>query len=156
MEVCMHMDKVTDRSKLVEIISALAQDLSISQLHDVINYIKIIAKGDEKRDTARKSVMFSVDYSVKDELYSDLLDNISSGGAFICSTRLFQIGNPTTIDISHPKMEKNIRIKGEIVRLTAEGFGVSFTEKKNGMLSLLKNVHAENSIFRNYLLRRAI
>jgi Tfp pilus assembly protein PilZ len=152
----MYVGKMTERSKLVEIICDMAQNLSERQLYEVINYIKIDLKGDEKRDTARKSVMISVDYSVKENLYSDLLENISAGGAFICSTRLFQLGSPTTIDISHPKMEKNIRIKGEIIRLTAEGFGVRFTEKTNGMLSRLQKVHAENSIFRNYLLRRAI
>jgi Tfp pilus assembly protein PilZ len=147
---------VTDRSRLVEIISDMAKKLSSKQQHDVINYIKIITKEDEKRDTARKSVMVSVNYSVKHELYSDMLENISAGGAFICSTRLFQIGNPTTIIVSQPKMEKSIRVKGEIVRMTDEGFGVKFTEKMDGMLSHLQNVLAENSISRNYLLTRAI
>jgi Tfp pilus assembly protein PilZ len=153
----MDIDKSpADGSKLVEIISDLAKKLSAKQQHDVINYIKIIAKENEKRDTERKAVKLSVDYSVKDNLYSDLLENISAGGAFICSTRLFQIGNPATIVVSQPEMGKKLQVQGEIVRLTADGFGVKFKEKKDSLLSLLLNVDAEHSIYRNYLLRRAI
>lgn len=153
----MYMDhNVTDRSNLVKIISDLAQNLSVKQQHDVINYINFITNGDEKRNALRKAVMVGVDYSVKDDFYSDLLENISAGGAFICSKRLFQIGNPTTVVVSHPEMDNTIQVKGEIVRLTAEGFGVRFTEKKDGIFSLLKNINSEKAILRNYLLRRAI
>jgi Tfp pilus assembly protein PilZ len=151
------MDKdPADESKLIDIISDMSKKLSARQKNEVINYIKKIAKGDEKRETERKAVKVCVDYSVQDKRYSDMIENISAGGAFICSKRLFQLGNPTTIVVSQFKMGANLQIKGEIVRLTGDGFGVRFSEKNVGILSLLQNVQAENSICRNYLRMRAI
>ena len=122
-------------SKLVEIISEMAKKLSVKQQHELIEHIKILAKGDDKRDTERKAVKVSVDYSVNDKFYSDILENISAGGAFIRTTRLFQTGHSTTMVVSLPKMERNIKVKGEIVRQTGDGFGVRFAEENRETLS---------------------
>jgi Tfp pilus assembly protein PilZ len=122
-------------SKLVEIISEMAKKLSAKQQHELIEHIKILAKGDDKRDTERKAVKVSVDYSVNDKFYSDILENISAGGAFIRTTRLFQTGHSTTMVVSLPKMERNIKVKGEIVRQTGDGFGVRFAEENRETLS---------------------
>jgi Tfp pilus assembly protein PilZ len=136
----MNKDKnLIDESKLVEIISDMAKKLSVKQQHELINYIKIIAKADEKRDTERKAIKVSVDYSVKDKFYSDMLENISPGGAFIRTTRLFHAGHSTTMVVSLPKMERNIKVKGEIVRRTGDGFGVRFTEENKEILSDVYN-----------------
>ncbi|MBI5589534.1 MAG: PilZ domain-containing protein [Deltaproteobacteria bacterium] len=134
------MDKnPTDESKLVEIISDMAKKLSVRQQHELINYIKFIEKGDEKRGSKRKTVKISVDYSVEDKFYSDILENIGAGGAFIRATRLFQMGHSTSMVVSLPEMEKNIKLKGEIVRLTDEGFGVRFTEEHNEIFANTQN-----------------
>lgn len=132
----MYMDKnLTDESKLVDIISDMAKQLSARQQHELIKHIRIIAKGDEKRDAERKAVNVSVDYSVKDKFYSDMLENISAGGAFIRTTRLFQTGHSTTMVVCLPKMDRNLKVKGEIVRLTGDGFGVRFAEENKEVLS---------------------
>lgn len=134
------MDKnPTDESKLVEIISDMAKKLSVRQQHELINYIKFIEKGDEKRGSKRKTVKISVDYSVEDKFYSDILENIGTGGAFIRTTRLFQAGHSTSMVVSLPEMERNIKLKGEIVRLTNEGFGVRFTEEHSEILGDTQN-----------------
>jgi Tfp pilus assembly protein PilZ len=134
------MDKyLANESKLVETIGDMAKNLSVRQQLELINHIKIILKADEKRESERKAVKVSVDYSVKDKFYSDMLENISAGGAFIRTTRLFQAGNSTTMVVSLPKMEKNFKIKGEIVRLTDEGFGVRFAEENKDILSDMYN-----------------
>jgi Tfp pilus assembly protein PilZ len=138
----MYMDmdiNPTDESRLVEIISDMAKKLSARQQHELLNHIKIIAKGDEKRDTERKAVKISVDYSVKDKFYSDMLENISAGGAFISTTRTFQTGHSTTMVVSLPKMGRNIKVNGEIVRQSGEGFGVRFTEENKEILSDMYN-----------------
>ena len=132
----MDMEKSpADGSKLVEIISDMAKKLSAGQQHELINHIKIILKADEKRDSERKAVNVSVDYSVKDKFYSDMLENISAGGAFIRTTRLFQAGYSTTMVVSLPEMDRNIKVKGEIVRQTGDGFGVRFTNENKEILS---------------------
>jgi hypothetical protein len=89
----MYMDhNVTDRSNLVKIISDLAQNLSVKQQHDIINYINFIKNGDEKRNALRKAVMVGVDYSVKDDFYSDLLENISAGEHSYAAKGCFRLG----------------------------------------------------------------
>lgn len=132
----MFMDKKqTDESRLVELISGMADKLSVSQKHDLINHIKFVSKGEEKRGTKRKAVKVSVDYAVKDRIYTDMLVNISAGGAFIITNRLFQAGYSTTMVVSFPNMERCVKIKGKIVRLTDEGFGVKFIEENHHILS---------------------
>jgi hypothetical protein len=128
-----------DESKRVDIISDMAKKLSAVQQHELINHIKIILQADEKRDSERKPVKVSVDYSVKDKFYSDMLENISAGGAFIRSSRLFHTGHFTTMVISIPQMDRNIKVKGEIVRQTGDGFGVRFADENKDMLSDLYN-----------------
>jgi Tfp pilus assembly protein PilZ len=136
----MDMDKSpTDGSKLVEIISDMAKKLTARQQHELINHIKIIVKGNDKRASERKAVNVSVDYSVKDRFYSDMLENISAGGAFIRTTRLFQTGHSTTMVLSLPEMDRNIKVKGEIVRQTGDGFGVRFTDANKEILSGIYN-----------------
>jgi len=130
------MDKSpADGSRLVDMISDMAKKLSARQQHELINHIKIILQGDEKRDSERKAVNISVDYSVRDKFYSDMLENISAGGAFIRTTKLFQAGHSTTMVLSLPKMDRNIKIKGQIVRQTGDGFGVRFAEENKELLS---------------------
>jgi Tfp pilus assembly protein PilZ len=136
----MNLDKSpTDRSRLVEIICGMAKKLSARQQHELINHIKIILMGDEKRDSERRAVNVSVDYSVKDKFYSDILENLSAGGAFIRTTRLFQAGHSTTLVLSLPKMDRNIKVRGEIVRQTGDGFGVRFADENKEMLSDIYN-----------------
>lgn len=130
----MHEDK-NPESRLVETISDMAMKLTVRQQYELINYIEIISKGDEKRDAERKALKVSVDYSVKDRFYSDILENISAGGAFIRTTRLFRTGNSATLVFFMPKLEKNIKVKGEIVRLTDDGFGVRFAEESKEKLN---------------------
>lgn len=130
----MHEDKNLE-SRLVETISDMAMKLSVRQKYELINYIKTIAKGDEKRDAERTALKVSVDYSVKDRFYSDILENISACGAFIRTARVFQTGNSATLVLLLPKLEKNIKVKGQIVRLTNEGFGVRFAEESKERLN---------------------
>ena len=136
----MDMEKSpADGSKLVEVISDMAKKLSARQQHELINHIKIILKADEKRDSERKAVNVSVDYSVKDKFYSDMLENISAGGAFIRTTRLFQTGHSTTMVVSLPKMDRNLKVKGEIIRQTGDGFGVRFFDENKESLKDIYN-----------------
>jgi Tfp pilus assembly protein PilZ len=129
----------SDGAKLVEKISDMAQKLSARQQHELINHIKIVLRGDDKRDFERKDVKVSVDYSVKDKFYSDMLDNISAGGAFFRTTRLFQTGQPITLVVSLPKMDRNIKVKGQIIRQTGDGFGVKFSDENKEMLGNIYN-----------------
>lgn len=130
------MDKnLTDDSKLVEMLSRKIKKFSDDQKHDVLNLIKSIEKRGGKRNTDRRYIKVSVDYSVKDKFYSDTLENISSGGAFIRTTRPIQVGDSTTMVASIPGIEGNIKMKGKIIRRSEEGVGVEFYKEHKEILS---------------------
>ncbi len=126
---------LTDDSRLVEMFSQLIKKLSDKQKHELINYLKILAKSGDKRNTDRKYIKVSVDYSVKDKFYSDTLENISSGGAFIRTTKPIEVGDATTMVASIPGMDKNVKMKGKVVRRTKDGVGVEFFEEHKEILS---------------------
>ena len=115
--------------------SQLIKKLSDKQKHELINYLKILAKSGDKRNTDRKYIKVSVDYSVKDKFYSDTLENISSGGAFIRTTKPIEVGDATTMVASIPGMDKNVKMKGKVVRRTKDGVGVEFFEEHKEILS---------------------
>jgi Tfp pilus assembly protein PilZ len=126
---------LTDDSRLVEMFSQLIKKLSDKQKHELINYVKILAKSGDKRNTDRKYIKVSVDYSVKDKFFSDTLENISSGGAFIRTTKPIEVGDATTMVASIPGMDKNVKMKGKVVRRTQDGVGVEFFEEHKDILS---------------------
>lgn len=126
---------LTDDSRLVEMFSQLIKKLSDKQKHELINYVKILSKSGDKRNTDRKYIKVSVDYSVKDKFYSDTLENISSGGAFIRTTKPIEVGDATTMVASIPGMDKNVKMKGKVVRRTKDGVGVEFFEEHKDILS---------------------
>jgi hypothetical protein len=132
----MNKDKnLTDDSKLVEILGQKIKKFSDDQKHDVVNFIKSIEKKGGKRNTDRRYIKVSVDYSVKDKFYSDTLENISSGGAFIRTTRPIQVGDSTTMVASIPGIDGNVKMKGKIIRRSEEGVGVEFYEEHKEILS---------------------
>jgi Tfp pilus assembly protein PilZ len=126
---------MTDDSKLVEMLSQMIQKFSDRQKHELVNFIKNMAKCGEKRNTDRKYIKVSVDYCVKDKFYCDTLENISSGGAFIRTTRPIQVDDSITMVASIPNMKNNIKMKGKIVRRTEEGVGIEFYEEHKEILS---------------------
>jgi len=128
-------NSLTDDSRLVEMFSQLIKKLSDKQKHELINYVKILAKSGDKRNTDRKYIKVSVDYSIKDKFYSDTLENISSGGAFIRTTKPIEVGDATTMVASIPGMDKNVKMKGKVVRRTKDGVGVEFFEEHKEILS---------------------
>jgi len=128
-------NSLTDDSRLVEMFSQLIKKLSDKQKHELINYVKILSKSGDKRNTDRKYIKVSVDYSVKDKFYSDTLENISSGGAFIRTTKPIEVGDATTMVASIPGMDKNVKMKGKVVRRTKDGVGVEFFEEHKEILS---------------------
>jgi Tfp pilus assembly protein PilZ len=128
-----------DDSKLIEMLTRMVKKFSNNQKHELLNYVKIIAKAGDKRNTGRKYFKVTVDYSVKDKFYSDTLENISSGGAFIRTTRPIDVGDDTTMVASIPGMEGSIKAKGKVVRRTEEGVGVKFYEEHKEILSQFYN-----------------
>jgi hypothetical protein len=110
------------------------KELSEKQKHDLINFIRNMPKRSEKRTSGRKYIKVSVDYSVKDKFYTDTLENVSAKGAFIRTTRPIEVGDATTMVAALPGMEKNVKMKGKVVRRSKEGVGMEFFEEHKEIL----------------------
>jgi hypothetical protein len=128
-------NKLMDDSKLVEMLTQKIKEFSADQKHDVVNYVKSLETKGGKRNTDRRYIKVTVDYSVNDRFYSDTLENISSGGAFIRTTRLIQVGDSTTMVASIPGIDGNIKMKGKIIRRSEDGVGIEFYEEHKKILN---------------------
>ena len=79
-----------------------------------------------KRKHNRKAYFSVIDYVVQEDAYTDFTQNISAGGVFIGTDRQFSVGQEVSMVFPLPVSKANIRIKGEIVRVTDLGIGVKF------------------------------
>jgi hypothetical protein len=84
------------------------------------------------RRFTRKPFRRATIFACQNRYYAGLTKNISKGGIFIETRNPLAIGQIITLVISRTKIEKGVMLKGEVVHLQHEGFGLKF-------LSLLKN-----------------
>ena len=84
------------------------------------------------RRFTRKPFRRATIFACQNRYYAGLTKNISKGGIFIETRNPFALGQIITLVISRTKIEKGVRLKGEVVHKRPEGFGLKF-------LSLLKN-----------------
>jgi hypothetical protein len=80
----------------------------------------------------RKPFRRATIFACQNRYYAGLTKNICKGGVFIETRNQFAQGQIINLVISHTKIEKGVMLKGEVVHLRREGFGVKF-------LSLLRD-----------------
>ncbi|MBW2001037.1 MAG: PilZ domain-containing protein [Deltaproteobacteria bacterium] len=68
----------------------------------------------------------AVDYSTKDHVYKDFIQDISTGGVFIETHMPFTVGQEVSLTFPLPNYQKHIKVVGEVVRSTTQGVGVKF------------------------------
>ena len=83
------------------------------------------------RKSPRKPFRRATIFACQNRYYAGLTRNISKGGVFIESQNQFEEGQIVTLVISRTKIEKGVMLKGRVVHLNRQGFGLKF-------LSLLK------------------
>jgi hypothetical protein len=83
------------------------------------------------RRFTRKPFRRATIYACQNRYYAGLTKNISKGGIFIETRNPLEIGQNITLVISGTKIEKGVMLKGDVVHMRSEGFGLKF-------LSLLK------------------
>ncbi len=84
---------------------------------------------EEKRGDERIPCLISVDYSTKDRVYRDFIQDLSNGGVFIESIDAFSLGQEVAMTFSLPNSQSHFKIAGEVVRNEKKGIGVKFTKK---------------------------
>ncbi|MGD8765449.1 MAG: PilZ domain-containing protein [Desulfobacteraceae bacterium] len=94
--------------------------------------IKIIRKGNleslEERKDARKRIdkfqPILAECRTMDSTFEAPIQNVSTAGVFIKTSRRLSIGQEIAITFTFPQTRQTIMVNGEIVRITREGVGV--------------------------------
>ena len=61
-----------------------------------------------------------------DSIFSEYIQDLSSGGAFIQTDKTLTIGQEIAMTISLPNSRKELKATGQIVRVSPKGVGVEF------------------------------
>lgn len=90
------------------------------------------AKGETKalqgmRKHPRKAFAKPVYFSTQNRYYQGLVKDISRGGMFVKTNDEFAVGQVLRLVIPETKYDKNVLIRGEVVRSSKSGVGVKFT-----------------------------
>jgi Tfp pilus assembly protein PilZ len=80
------------------------------------------------REDSRIPCFLPVDYSTKDRVYQDFINNLSKGGVYIETLSPFRVGQLLSLIFSLPSVQKTFKISGTIVRTEQDGIGVKFTK----------------------------
>jgi len=80
----------------------------------------------ELRGYPRQSFTTPVELSKNGFTFMCLTQNISNSGVFIQTDFSFHIDQQITMVLSPPKIEKDITVGGEIIRVASQGIGVKF------------------------------
>ena len=68
-----------------------------------------MGEGDKRRDE-RNPVSLVVDYEGADDLVADYTENLSTGGIFVSTSRVLEIGSEVRLVLSFPGLLEPIRI----------------------------------------------
>ena len=88
--------------------------------------------GQELRKFPRKILTRAILFTDQNRYFAAITKNISKGGIFIETRDKFKKGQIIKLVIAHTKITKGVILKGSIVHLRKQGFGLKF-------LSILKN-----------------
>jgi hypothetical protein len=81
-----------------------------------------------KREHARKDLSITALFMLGSYFFRDSITNIGAGGLFLETNTPVAVGQTVTISFALSENEPPIEVKGKIVRVTANGFGVKFKE----------------------------
>jgi len=82
-----------------------------------------------EREDSRKSFKKTIQFTLKDQTFTGVSQDISAGGMFIVTEETFSVGQMVTIQIPLASRGKHIKVPARIVRIKPEGIGVEFLKK---------------------------
>lgn len=116
------IDKLTAR--LIEAVSQLnpTQKKMLDELLKEWNRL-------DYREDSRIACFLPVDYSTRERVYQDFINNLSNGGVFIETSSPFSVGQALSLIFSLPSLGKTFKATGTIIRTEPDGIGVKFSKK---------------------------
>ncbi|MDY6951311.1 MAG: PilZ domain-containing protein [Thermodesulfobacteriota bacterium] len=94
----------------------------------------------ERRKTPRKPCALPVRYVVEDKIFTDMVTDISSSGAFVRTCAYLAVGQPVTLIFSPDDQEEPVNATGRVVRTTEEGVGVQFKSVSEEYERMIENL----------------
>ncbi|MDF1593306.1 MAG: PilZ domain-containing protein, partial [Desulfobacterales bacterium] len=98
-------------------------------LYRQLEEISATAAMTSEREDTRKSFKKTIQFILKDQIFTGVSQDISAGGMFIITDEAFSIGQMITIQIPLADKGKHIKVPAQIVRIKPEGIGVEFLKK---------------------------
>src|SRR5215467_14522615 len=100
---------------------------------------------DDRRREPRELLTLKVEYADASELVSDYTDNISTGGTFVLTERLFTEGTEIRLVLSFPGLLKPLPLNGRVIWTRAEpaemrGVGLAFDRSDAESMARLDEV----------------
>jgi len=121
-----NLPKSEGRKHLSVLISNLSVTKKLELLKKLANWHQ--SKIAEFREHLRKSSLIPAECLSDGVSFTDFIQNISNGGVFIQTEADFYVGQQITMTFSLPKVEKDITVRGKVVRFDSQGIGVKFDE----------------------------
>jgi len=115
------MNESRTTARLFEVIKRMSEDEQLALLKELGERLS-----QSRRKHKREPFFMVADYSTKDHVYRDHIQNVSAGGVFIETHMPFTSGQEVSLAFPLPNYEKYIKIIGEVARVTPQGIGVVF------------------------------
>jgi len=110
---------------------SLVKSIKIPEIEQENMLYKNLEAEKDPRQYPRRQYHKSLLLSYKDQKYRAEFENISKGGVFIKSDIKFKAGKQVRVVIPGSKIRKKLDLKGLIVRINTQGFGVKFVRKSD-------------------------
>ena len=108
-------------------VECAATNLIVTVQDETDNPQKVKESDMELRKHPRRSFPKPVYFSAQNRYYLGLIKDITRGGLFIQTADSISLGHEIHLVIPDTKYDKNVMIKGKVVRLTPKGVAVKFT-----------------------------
>ena len=117
-------------AKLIDPIATLVKSIDGAKLRRQSTQGPVFKHKKDPRKHPRKLYRKVMFFASKSRNYKGLMTNISRGGAYIITRNKFYLGQMIQLVIPGDKKNKDVKLKGWVVRLSPEGLGVRFDRRK--------------------------
>jgi Tfp pilus assembly protein PilZ len=114
---------------LINPINTLIKSVDKVKPHQNKTQNGVIINERDPREHPRKLYRKVMSIRSKRKNYQGLTTNISRGGAYIMTKNKFYVGQMIQLAIPGDRNKKDIKLKGWVVRLSPDGFGVRFDRR---------------------------
>ena len=125
-------EEQTERNTIILWLMEIILGMTDAERLDLLQKLKEIPIKDlslGERNETRKSYDQTITFSTQNRQYKAICKDISSGGIFIMTEEVFQMGQLVTLEIPFSHGKRNISVPAEIVRVNTDGIGLRFMKK---------------------------